>query len=484
MVEALLAISVLIWLPVLLYQMIRRGFLVLTIWLVIAPFASNLISGRSNPFIAPPPSSDEVEEQRPLKKGQKPSSYTTAPTRITARELLEPNRIVFGMFFLVFFGGSLLRTKRLPSLDRTEIWMAIFAVLVLANLLIFSNRFASSAKVAIDAFVVPFLSYFAARRLVRDQDRFEQFIRILAYLGCFLIILGLIEFALHPPPHRVQGPFHRRDYLYVCIMVTFFMVSIDAIIHGFNRKPAVIPRWMRLFVGIGSPVIVLLTLTRGNWVGFLAGVWMFAFLTRKLLTSRQKLVTVGLGVGLLPIILLGALELSQTELLHERTTNTKNIELRLATYALVVDVAVTNPVFGIGLNNLRDFLYGTQIRGKTLGTAHNSYLAITAELGLLALLAYFALMWSMFRTGLRIFREERETKDRLRGIILVSMLTAYLVPGLFTHIAYNSTLLHLYLFVSAGVIAGRYKAPRMRVINLVASVKAKEPFYPELASGK
>ncbi len=484
MLVALIIISLVIWLPLLLHQMIHRGFLVLIIWLLIAPFAANLIAGRSNPFIPPPPSTDVLEEQPLSKKMQKPSTYTTAPTRITIQELLEPNRIVFGMFFLVFVGGSLVRNRRFPALDTTEFWMIVFVVLLLTNLIMFSNRFTSSAKVAIDAFLVPFLVYFVARRLVADEYRFKQLTRVLAYLGCFLILLGLIEFILHPPPHRVQGPFHRRDYLYVCMMVTFFMVAIDATFHGLKHKSAVVPGWMGLFVGIGSPVIILLTLTRGNWVGFLAGVWTFAFLIRKLLTIRQKLVTIGLSIGLLPIVLLAALELSQTELLHERTTNTKNIELRLATYVLVVDVVRSNPFFGIGLNNLRDLLYGTQIRGKTLGTAHNSYLAIAAELGLFALLAYFALMWSMFRTGLRIFNDEGDTKDRLRGVILISMLTAYLVPGLFTHIAYNAILLHLYLFVCAGVTAGRYRLARLRDVNLRASVTRKQPFSPQLVSGK
>jgi O-antigen ligase len=214
----------------------------------------------------------------------------------------------------------------------------------------------------------------------------------------------------------------------------------------------------------------------------LAGLWTFAFLSRKLLTQRQKLATVGLSIGLLHIILLGVLELSQTELLSARISNVRTIQTRLATYVRVLEAGGENPVFGIGLNNLRNYLHESHIRGKTLGTAHNSYLAIFGELGAFALLAYLAIMWSIGLTGLRIFREERDLRDRWRGVALVAMLTAYLVPGIFTHLAYSSALLHLYLFACAGAVAGRYGSPLRRAVRVPEPAKIKEPLSPELVT--
>ena len=268
-------------------------------------------------------------------------------------------------------------------------------------------------------------------------------------------------------------------------MVIFFMVAVDALLRWFKGNQSTLPQWVHIFVLTGSPVIILFTLTRGNWVGYLAGLWSFAFLSRKLLTRRQKLATVGLSIGLLPIIFLGALELSQTELLSARITNVQTIETRFATYARVLEAAGENPVFGIGLNNLRNYLHASAVRRQTLGTAHNSYLAIFAELGIFALLAYLAVMWSICRTGLRIFREQQDLKDRWRGVALVAMFVAYLVPGLFTHLVYSSALLHIYLFVCAGAVAGRYGLLRSCAVSVAMPVRLKETtLHSELLSSR
>jgi O-antigen ligase len=158
--------------------------------------------------------------------------------------------------------------------------------------------------------------------------------------------------------------------------------------------------------------------------------------------------------------------------------------MRLATYASIVEAGGENPVMGIGLNNLRNYLHESYLRRTTLGTAHNSYLAIFAELGAIALLAYLAVMWSICRNGLRISREERDLRDRWRGIALVAMLVAYLVPGLFTHLAYHSALLHLYLFVCAGAVAGRYGSPRFRARNVQVSARMAKSLSPAWVQGK
>jgi O-antigen ligase len=454
---------------------------------MIGPVLSNLVEAPGRNPLFPPPSSDEDLEVKPNLKRRSEGGYFSQPESITVKELLLPTRIVFGAFFLILLARFLMGNRRVFTLDKTERWMLIFSLVVLANIFLLSNRLAFSLRIAIDAFIVPFLAYLMARRCVSDEERLEKFIRIMAYLGCFLIIVCLIEWALHPSAgYRVRGPFKTRDYLYVAMMVIFFTVIVDALLHWFRGQRSVLPRWIHLFVGIGGPFIVLLTLTRGNWVGFLAGAWTFAFLSRRLVTSRQKLATVGLSIALLPIFLLGALELSQTDLLRERTYNLGNIESRLTTYGLVLQAAAKNPVFGIGLNNSRDELRAQSrfAGGATLGTPHNSYLAILAEVGSLGLIAYLAIMWSIYRTGLKIFRTEKGLKDRWRGLSVVGMLTAYLVPGMFTHLAYAQLFAHIYLFACVGAIAGRYQPVSARTVSLRTRAKLPNIFPGEYASSR
>jgi O-antigen ligase len=398
--------------------------------------------------------------------------YFTQPETIKIKELLEPTRLVFGLFFLSFLGRSLIRNRRLLTLDRTELWMLVFLVVVLVNVLLLSKRFAFSARIAVDAFVIPFLAYFTVRRLVLDENRLQLFIRVMAYLSCFLIVICLVERFAHPTLlHRVQGPFKSRDYLYVVLMVIFFSLAVEAFLEWSKRRHTVLPRWLQFFVLIGNPIVIGLTLTRGNWIGFLAGLWVFGLLGHRLLVRRQKLAMAGLIVGLIPIGLIAAQELLQTSVIGGRATNFETVETRLRTYTLVLEAARKSPVGGIGLNNLRDYLrdQSRYVDGKVLGTAHNSYLAIIAELGILALVTYLGIMWSIYRASLRIFRVEQNPAARWRGMAAMAMLTAYLVPGLFTHLVYGQLFAHIYIFAFLGAIFGRYGS------LMVSTAHASEP---------
>jgi O-Antigen ligase len=469
--------------------MIDRGFLVLVVWLLIAPVVGNIVEapGR-NPFFPSGPSEDEVQTSAPQPRNAPVHGYFVNPETVTVKEALEPTRIFFAAFFLIFLGRYFLRDKRILSLDRTEKWMAIFALLLIANVILLSSRFFFSARIAIDAFIVPFLAYFTARRFVTNEERFRQLTRFMAYLGVYVIVSGLLERVLNTTlEHRIQGPFRTRDYLFVAMTVIFFMLTTDAVLQWFRkRRISGLPRALLYFVVVMCPVIILLTLTRGNWVGFMAGLWVFAFLSRKLLTQRQKLATVGLAIGLVPIVLIGALELSQTSLLRDRVNNVNTIAIRFTTYATVIREGINNPILGIGLNNLRDVLRrkAPNIDEKTLGTAHNSYLAIFSELGVFALLTYLAMMGAICKTGLRIFRAEKDLADRWRGVAAVAMVTAYMVAGLFTHYVYSQLLAHIYLYACVGAIAGRYGLRQPHAVNLSHPIRIKKPVYSELISDR
>jgi hypothetical protein len=96
-------------------------------------------------------------------------------------------------------------------------------------------------------------------------------------------------------------------------------------------------------------------------------------------------------------------------------------------------------------------------------------LAIIAELGILALVTYLGIMWSIYRASLRIFRVEQNPAARWRGMAAMAMLTAYLVPGLFTHLVYGQLFAHIYIFAFLGAIFGRYGS------LMVSTAHASEP---------
>jgi O-antigen ligase len=454
MLTALVIFCSLLWLPIFLYQVAQRGFSILLLWLLIAPVASNLVNELSTDPVSPA----GTEQGSLWRPGENP--YLVHRTTLELREFLEPTRIIFLIFMVVFLLDTLLRRKHVLAFDRQEIWMGIFSVILVSSVLLQSNRIAYGLRIATDAFLIPFVGYYIARRLVINEDRFHQFLRVLGYLGCYLICMSLTELLMQPfLQHRVKGPFRHRDLLYIVIMVAFFMVLLDFLRNrGLSRVKHALPHSVQWCVLGLAPLVIFLTLTRGNWLGFALGLWVFLFLARRLLGFHQKLVMIGLFLLLVPLAVLGIWAAIPEEVV-QRASEGNTIRSRFLSWQMALEEGLRRPIFGIGLNNLRDIL-GTiilRVSGvRNLTSLHNCFLAIFVELGVVGLFSYLAVIVSIVQMGLSLYRKRMQARAQWCGVIVIAMMVAHFVPAFFSTILYVPAVSHVYLFVSLGAIAGVY----------------------------
>jgi putative inorganic carbon (HCO3(-)) transporter len=228
------------------------------------------------------------------------------------------------------------------------------------------------------------------------------------------------------------------------------------------RRKWALPRGVRWFVLYLTPVIIFLTLTRGNWLGFVLGIWVFLFMGRRLIEHQQKLRAVALIMILLPIGIIGVQEFLSPESLPKeissRASDAGNVNQRFKTWKIAIDVGLQSPIFGIGLNNMRDIL-GKLGHKQGLTTVHNCFLAFFLELGVVGLLTYLAIIASIIRTGLNLYRKGTHSQDRWRGVGIIAIMAAYLTPALTETILYTETI-HIYVFACIGGIAGMYSPKR------------------------
>ena len=455
MTATLAILCALIWIPLLIHLITQRGFLVLIIWLFIAPIATNVINRPgSNPFFIPP----VVQETRSVQARQV-NTYFVNPDVIVLRDLFEPTRTLLGACFVVLLLTALLKRKSLAPLDRTETWMGVFSLLLIASVFLQSHRLAYGLHIAGDAFIVPFLSYYVARRLVTHEVHFSQLTRAIGYMGLYLIVIGLIERLAHPGLfYRLMGPFGSTNVLYVVLMVVFFMVLRDSF-HSvaLPQEKQVLPRSVRWFVLYLSPVIICLNWTRGDWLGFFLGVGIYLLLGHKFINPSRKLAAVGLMLMIIPVLAVGVQELIPKEIVEERVAEQSNIYGRLATWDLALQEGIKQPIFGIGLNNLRSVLGTTTRRFQKIAsfdTVHNSFLALFAENGAIGLLVYLVLVASIVRMGLTLYRTAPHAQERLLGVVVIAIMIAYLVPAFFSQTLHITNLSHVYVYVCMGAIAG------------------------------
>ena len=470
MVEALFLLCVLVWLPILFHQITNRGFQVLILWLLIAPVAINVIQRPNrNPFFRVSRSQEPLIVERAQKDtplGIRRGGYFSNTVNFSWKDVIDPTRLLLFTFFVLTLLESR-HSKSWVSLDKTEVWMGIFSLILMVNVFLFTRRYSYGIRVAVDAFMVPFLAYYTMRRFVVSEVQLRLFTKMLCFLGSYLIVLALAEKLARSGVsvnsfYRVKGPFDHRDLLYM-VLVAVFMVVLSEICTGQFRlhDNSMFLRYVRWFVTALSPIIIFFTWTRGNWLGLLSGIWVFFFLGRRLLPFSRKVIFISLILLMAPVALLGLQAALTDDILENRVAKTSTFFARLAAWEILVDETLKQPILGIGLNNSRDVLQRRRMTSKyadvkSLTTPHNGFLAIFAELGFVGFIAYAAIVICMLRLGLRLYRSGTSVQARWGGIAIVALLVAYYVPTLTETVLQAPELSHVYVFACIGAIVGCY----------------------------
>jgi O-antigen ligase len=312
--------------------------------------------------------------------------------------------------------------------------------------------------------MVPFLAYFVGKRLTTNEQRLQKLIQVLGYTGAYLILMAVIQGALGKV-ERLSGPFGHRDSLYVVLVVVFFVVLTNLLTRRNRSEDSqVFSTGFSFFIVASIPIVVLLMWTRGDWIGFGFGLWVFFALSSQLLNFRRRLVFVALSAMLIPIVFVGAQEFA-TDFTMERVSNERNVYARLAAWQSIFNSVLDDPIFGNGLGNT-EALLATQrshFEGvKNLTSPHNSFLALLGDLGAIGLLAYLGLVASVFKMGLLLRRRGSRHRDRWRGVAVVSIMAAHLMAAFFNNMLFSPVISHVYVFAYLGAIAGLYNPVRAR----------------------
>jgi hypothetical protein len=461
MIVGLFALALLLWLPVFIYGIERHGFKILLVWLLISPVVINIITKPGeNPLFSPEKPVKALSGPNKLEGYLKDTEGT-----VKIKELVDPNRLIFGIFFVTFVLEALLKKRRLGPFDKTEKFAAVFTILLVASAILASRRTAYSLRIACDAFIVPFIAYFCARRLVMNEQQVVKLVRVLTYLGVALIGIGLVERVVTSGLFtRVEGPFDGRDELFIVLVVIFFTVAVDWIQtrHLPNDQKLLTPVLQKIVLAL-TPLIIMLGWGRGNMLAFFSGIWVFAFFGRKLLAFRSKIAVAGLLFLMVPILALALYELTPDEIVEARIRRESTVYSRLGAWQNIAEEFSKAPVFGIGLNNLRDVLHVTRtyVEGvKSETHAHNSPLSIGAELGVAGFLVFAALAGSILLSGLNLYRKGPDVRARWRGIAVMAVVCSYFVGSIFANTLYIPAVSHVYVYLLVGGIVGLYGRQR------------------------
>jgi O-antigen ligase len=179
---------------------------------------------------------------------------------------------------------------------------------------------------------------------------------------------------------------------------------------------------------------VLFTLSRGGFLGLIAS---SGVLLWKLGRWRRLKTTLGVALicGILLAVMPGGYGARIATIFNTAQDQTGSAQLRSELMKRAASVAVSRPIVGVGMGNFHIY----SIHEKA---AHNAYLEIAAELGVMGLIAYLILILAPLRSLRRIERQTMIMRSRGEremywlSVSIQAALVAYMVCSFFSSIQY------------------------------------------------
>lgn len=190
-------------------------------------------------------------------------------------------------------------------------------------------------------------------------------------------------------------------------------------------------RWRRglgAFSGAGQMVALVLTFSRGAWLG-----WSVAFVYLAAAFGHWRYLA---GITVLGFACVLVSPSIQDRLVSiTRPGEDPALQERLQRLTSSVRLGIDNPVLGIGYGrgplkeSLRPYLKGTLLENSPVLHTHNVYVEIFAETGLVGLLAF---LWLLASTWLQVWRTPAGSDGRARSfkLALAASWIAAVVAGL------------------------------------------------------
>lgn len=216
-------------------------------------------------------------------------------------------------------------------------------------------------------------------------------------------------------------------------------------------------RAKKIFLGAliaAMGVSLVLTFTRGAWISFICAVLALGFIRSKKAVAIILLVIMALAL-FMPSIALRFSDLSGTTY-----DGTDSLRWRLNLWGQTFNYFLSRPIFGYGLGS---FYALSSAASSEYAPAHNDYLRLALEVGIVGLGAYLFLLYLLTRDAFRLYKRLNPAYSRTIALGFFSLCVAYILIGMADNLM-RSTVVQLYFWAFAAIMfnAGRMEAVTTR----------------------
>lgn len=374
-----------------------------------------------------------------------------------------------------YFGKTNLKGR-----SYAELWMLVFCLLTTASMLLNDDReqFMQNTLFFMDSFLIPFVVFFLAKNLFSKQEDVIQLTKVLVILSAYLSLMAIYEtftwhdlftatYAPDAPESvyglrlseetgilRANGPFQYPETFGVVSAMIFLMLSyhLGPRNHGSKRHP--LANWICIFILPLLLVGLYFNMFRTIWMGLIVGLIIRLGIFK---TQRWKLITFCILVSVIAWLSFDLLK--STNVYRERLTNVKSFYGRIATFKSGLAMFADHPkMMGVGYNSYTDtyirYNYERTFRGaESRPWAHNSYLKICVENGILGFMAFIFIIGFLFLYIIRLFRLGGGHEIKRISATYLGVLLVYLISSFFLTIGHYSNVNILFYFLMGTLVA-------------------------------
>lgn len=278
---------------------------------------------------------------------------------------------------------------------------------------------------------------FVMMNSVKTKEDFNKIYTMLVFSATLVALYGLYQYVVGVEIEAAWLDVENNPNIRTRVYSVFYNPNILAEYLIFTIPLSVSLLWQSkklhkkiLFLGTTAvtTLALVLTLSRGGWLGFAFSALIFILLVERRLLLSIIPIVVG-GVLFLPEVILNRI------LSIGNLTDSSNA-YRITIWDITMDIIRDNWVAGVGFGHLPfKQTFETYIRTMPTFHAHNTYLETAAELGIPGLIAFLLFIFVLFKYGIiRLIKNE----DKYISIMAAGVISA--LGGVLLHGAVENVL--------------------------------------------
>jgi putative inorganic carbon (HCO3(-)) transporter len=390
--------------------------------------------------------------------------------------------VLAGAAFLLLVGPLAVRLARHEPVVADRPLLLLFVLLAIVLMSTFAVQDLQAATGWVTTFLTEgLLMYFVTSNLFRTWDRLSRALNVI--LICGAVLGGLTAYQEATRDHRQQfaglaqrnleyeiqetkaqkDPFRPAGKIHVSDRAggpvgepnRYAQILLVLLPLAYFKARSEPRRWLRLALfGCGALILagVLLTYSRGAFVTLVALVALLA-VTRSIRLRTIALLTaalIAIVIALAPGYVLRIATLQETPGLLEGTRASQSEDVlrsRLTEMLAAWSVFVDHPLLGVGPGQYEPvysahYMRNPDIAFKEIGharRAHNLYFELAAEIGVLGVACFLAIVGLIQVRLWRAWRRWRREREDLAGLAMGFFIAicGYLVSALFLHLSYQ-----------------------------------------------